>query len=159
MWAWLVKNSEVLEGTGALVTALAALAALIIIPLQIGAAEKIQQRQAARDLYRGLVTISIERPALVNSNYCSLSKPDDVTAYAAYIEYILYTAEQLMASDGASWRAPLLGLMDDHSEYFCAQTELAGYDASVSAMISELRSVCPEVPNCTGPAVDKAAAP
>lgn len=151
MWHWFKSHSEALQALGALVTALAALAALVVIPLQIRAAEAIQQRQAAREMYRNLVALTIERPALVNSEYCDLRQPDQITAFSAYVEFLLYTAEQLMATDPTSWRSPLLGMMEEHITFFCADDDWQTYERAVQDLIEHLRQSCPPVPVCTAP--------
>lgn len=152
MWKWLRTNSEVFHALGAGATALAALAALIIIPLQIAAAEQIQLRQTARDMYRGFIAISIERPALANAEFCALKSADEQTAYEAYIEYMLYTTEQLMATNPQDWRGPMLGLMEDHRDFFCSITDWNGHDDAILEMIAEVRAACPAVPACAAPA-------
>ncbi len=149
MWNWLDKNTNALQGLGAMVTALAALAALIIIPLQINAAEQIQQRQTAREMYRGFVQITLERPALASADYCALKTGDEVTAYGAYMEYMLYTGEQLMLAAAADWSGTLLDLFGGHRSYFCAQDDWAGYDPAIQALIAQVRLDCPAAPGCT----------
>lgn len=149
MWTWLDKNTNALQGLGAVITALAALAALIIIPLQINAAEKIQRRQAARDLYRGLIAMTIERPALATADYCTIAGADAVTAYTSFVELMLYTGEQVMAVHPEDWRDPLMAMLADHRNYFCASDDWAGHDAAIQQIIYDLRASCPAPALCT----------
>ncbi len=151
MWQWLKAHSDAVQALGALITALAAITAVIVIPLQIRAAEAIQQRQAAREMYRNLIALTIERPALANSAYCDLRQPDEITAFSAYIEFILYTAEQLLATNPEEWRGPLHAMLGEHRDFFCAGSDWHSYDLAVQQIIADLRQFCPPVPVCTVP--------
>ncbi len=148
MWSWMDENSDALQGLGAVVTSLAALAAIIIIPLQIEASENIQQRQAARDMYRGFVQLTLERPKLANSDYCELTDPDEATAYASYMEYMMYTAEQLIKASAEDWTSTMQELFALHSQYFCAQEGWDGYNAEINALIDTVRENCDLPPDC-----------
>jgi hypothetical protein len=148
-WKWLGDHTNALQGLGAVVTAAAALAALVIIPLQISAAEQIQLRQTARDMYRGFVQLTLERPALANADYCALKTPEEVTAYESYIEFLLYTAEHNLRVAEGDWRGPLLATMRDHLPFFCAFEEWDFHSPEVVSLIAEIQTLCPATPACT----------
>lgn len=148
MWDWLRRHSGALQGLGALVTALAALAALVIIPLQIRAAEQIQMRQTTRDMYRGFVLLGIERPNLASAEFCDQKTTTDITAYVSYMEFMLYTGEQMMATSPAEWEGTLAELLAMHQDYFCASDDWFGYSTAVQGLISDLRQTCPAQPAC-----------
>ncbi|MDZ7906265.1 MAG: hypothetical protein U5N55_11210 [Cypionkella sp.] len=151
LWKWLDDHSHALQGLGAGVTAAAALVALVIIPWQIRAAEQIQLRQAARDMYRGFVQLTLERPAIANADYCALKTADDVTAYESYMEFFLYTAEHNMLVAPDDWRAPLMATMTRHKSFFCAFTEWDWHEDVVQEMIFELRKGCSLPAPCAQP--------
>jgi hypothetical protein len=148
MWKWLRHNVEPLQGMGAIVTALAAMTALVVIPLQIRAADNIQMRQTARDMYRGFLQLTLERPALANSDFCTATLPDEAIAYSAYMEYMLYTGEQLMITAPEDWASTLQGLMEGHANYFCAQTDWSGYHLAIQELILTVKADCPSPPEC-----------
>ncbi len=99
---WLARHSPALQALGNLVTALVAVAALIGVKLQVDTAYSVQREQSAKEIYREFLNISITNPDLAQPNYCSLSKSPRAPAYDAYVEYLLYTAEQVMQTN-ADW--------------------------------------------------------
>ena len=86
MWRWIKANAAALEATGALLTAFVALAALIGVKLQIDAGERIQKAQAAREIYREYLNITIQNPKLSIAKYCTIDSAKDRAAYETYVE-------------------------------------------------------------------------
>ncbi len=148
MWEWLGHHANKLEGIGAIVTALAALAALVVIPLQLQTAERIQRDQTAREIYREFLNLTVQKPELVATNYCALADDKQHVAYEAYVEYLLYTAEQMIAS-GAEWREPMASYLLDHLPYICAKTDWDKQSDGVFDLVMDLQKNCPSVPACT----------
>ncbi len=148
MWNWLRKNSEPLEGLAAAITAVAALTALIVIPWQIRAADDITRAQTAREIYREFVGLTVQKPELANANFCTIKDDNTRTAYAAYMEYMLYTAEQVMDTEPGDWRGPMTGYLEDHMPFLCAFPDWDTHAESVTGIITELRADCAEVPSC-----------
>ena len=109
MLGWLGRNAEPLGAIGAIATAFAALSALIIIPVQIGEADRIQRDQTAREIYREFLNLTVQKPELAQADFCTMSDAKDIAAYGAYVEYALYTAEQMVASS-PDWRAPMAAI-------------------------------------------------
>ena len=93
---WLTRNAEPLEAVGAIATAFAALTALVVIPYQVAQADRIQRDQTAREIYREFLSLTVQKPELANADYCAMKDPKEQTAYAAYVEYLLYTSEQMI---------------------------------------------------------------
>ena len=104
MLGWLRRNAEPLGAIGAIATAFAALSALIIIPVQIGEADRIQRDQTAREIYREFLNLTVQKPELAQADFCTMYDAKDIAAYGAYVEYALYTAEQMVGSS-PDWRA------------------------------------------------------
>ena len=119
MKAWLARNAEALEAVGAIATAFAALTALVVIPYQVAQADRIQRDQTAREIYREFLNLTVQKPELANADFCALTVPDQITAYSAYVEYLLYTAEQMVATS-PDWRVPMAGYLKDHATYLCS---------------------------------------
>lgn len=89
---WLTRNADPLEAVGVRATAFAALTALVVIPCQMAQADRIQRDQAAREIYREFLNLTVQKPDLATADYCALKDPNQTTAYAAYVEYLLYTS-------------------------------------------------------------------
>ena len=95
---WLNRNASAIEALGTITTALVALAVLIAIPWQIRASAALQAEQSARDIYREFVALSVNKPGFADPDYCAIkTDPLRLTAYSYYMEYLLYTAEQVTA--------------------------------------------------------------
>ena len=93
---WLRRNAEPLGAIGAIATAFAALSALIIIPVQLAETDRIQRDQTAREIYREFLNLTVQKPELAQADFCTMSDPKEIAAYGAYVEYALYTAEQMV---------------------------------------------------------------
>lgn len=148
MWTWLRKNSEPLEGLAAAITAIAALIALIVIPWQIAAADRITRAQTAREIYREFVGLTVQKPELANADFCAIKDANTKTAYTAYMEYMLYTAEQVMDTNPEDWRGPMTAYLQDHMPFLCAFPGWDQHAESVAGIIAELRLGCAEVQSC-----------
>ena len=145
---WLHRNAPAIEAAAAGVTALVALAALIAIPWQIRATAELQAEQSARDIYREYVALSVNKPQFAAPDYCGLrSRHEDWTAYQYYIEYLLYTAEQV-TSVSHEWAPVVAGHLETHQEFFCAEPEWNADTPLVSALIAQQRTQCGPVTIC-----------
>lgn len=130
---------------GAIATAFAALTALVVIPYQASVADRIQRDQTAREIYREFLNLTVQKPELATADYCTLKEPDQIAAYSAYVDYLLYTAEQMIATS-PEWRGPMSGYMGAHTDYLCSaavQTEPAAQE-----IMSEIGLLCPTAPSC-----------
>lgn len=119
MWKWTTKNAEGLEALAAMIMALTAIVAIIGVKLQIDAAATQQNAQSAREYYRGLLEITLNKPEMATFDHCTAHSPEERAAYAHYIEYVLYTAEQTISLDD-DWVSPLTVLIEPHRGYICA---------------------------------------
>lgn len=140
MLGWLGRNAEPLGAIGAIATAFAALSALIIISVQIGEADRIQRDQTAREIYREFLNLTVQKPELAQADFCTMSDAKDIAAYGAYVEYALYTAEQMVASS-PDWRAPMAGYLDDHLPYLC-DPEGLGAREGVEDVLEDVDLAC-----------------
>lgn len=149
MGDWLRKNAEAVQAVGAVLTVLLALAALLGVKWQVDGAERIQREQSARDIYREFLSLSVANPDLAEPAFCALEASPKAPAYGAYLDYLLYAAEQSMALDPDL--EPLFsGYLTQHKSALCGLTpdQLALYEPGVAALISTVRGGCTDVPAC-----------
>lgn len=116
---WLVRQSVSIQALCALATALVALVALVAIPWQLRATVTLQAEQSARDIYREFVALSVSKPEFSAPDYCVLSQNTrSLTAYSYYIEYLLYTAEQVTGAS-EEWTPLMQSHLSWHAASIC----------------------------------------
>jgi hypothetical protein len=143
---WLKRNSEALAAVGGIATAFAALTALIIIPYQVAQSDRIQRDQTAREIYREFLNLTVQKPDLANADYCAITDVGQKTAYAAYVEYLVYTAEQ-MVDTSPGWRKPMASYLEDHIVYLCSP-DVWDANGDVAALMADLGLDCEAQPRC-----------
>lgn len=148
MWNWLARNSEQLGGLGAIVTALAAIVAIIVIPLQIRSADVIQQDQTAREIYREFLNLTVQKPEVASADYCAIKDDAGLAAYEAYVDYLLYTTEQMMALS-PDWQDTMASYLSGHMSYLCADEHWQQNTEGVVDILQELRENCSAVQSCS----------
>lgn len=142
---WLIRNAEPIQALGALATALAALTALVVIPYQVAQADRIQRDQTAREIYREFLNLTVQKPELASADFCTLKDANQTTAYAAYVDYLLYTAEQ-MIDTSPEWRGPMATYLDDHLAYLCSK---AAQSPDIQDLMAELAMECTPQNSCS----------
>lgn len=143
---WLIRNSEALQAVGAMATAIAALTALVVIPYQVSQADRIQRDQTAREIYREFLNLTVQKPDLANADYCALTDEGQKTAYTAYVEYLVYTAEQMIETS-TDWLAPMASYLEDHMAYLCSP-DAGDPNGDVAALMADLALVCEAPTSC-----------
>ena len=145
---WLERHSKALQALSAIVMAVVAVAALAGVKYQIDASYRVQREQSAKEIYREFLNISIANPDFAAPDYCALRRTPRRAAYEAYAEYLLYTAEQVIAMDGA-WAATFDEQLKTHAAYICAEPDLIGYSDDVEALVKRFRTAnCAAAPAC-----------
>lgn len=147
MWNWLRRNAEPLEAVGALVTAAAALVAIVVIPWQISEADRIGRDQTAREIYREFLNLTAQKPEVAAANYCALPDGPQAVAYTAYVEYLLYTTEQMIDTD-PTWRGPMESYLSDHMPYLCTNEDWSSLSEDVYQIVLGLKAGCGQVTAC-----------
>ena len=122
---WLRENSEVIEALGTLLTAFVAAAALIGVKIQIDSSAKVAEAQSAREIYRDFLELSIANPDLADPGQCPAFTPARSIAYTYYLEYMLYTAEQVTQMD-AEWQSTFDNTFEEHLDALCASNDWSG---------------------------------
>lgn len=147
MLAWLNRHSAALEALGGIATAFAALTALIVIPYQVAQSDRIQRDQTAREIYCEFLNLTVQKPELANADYCALKDANQTTACAAYVECLLYTAEQ-MIDTSPDWRAPMASYLKDHMPYLCSTGIRDAQSPDIRDLVAELALTCEAKHRC-----------
>ena len=132
MWNWFSKHAQAF---GALFSA----AALFGILFQVYAADRAQRAQSARDIYREFVALTINKPELVSFEWSADAPDKDRIAYEAYVEYLLYTSEQVIAIS-PEWQQTMTGWFENHTTYLCTFTDLGAYTPEVQTLITGIKA-------------------
>jgi hypothetical protein len=147
--SWLKQNAEAVEAGAAVVTALVAVLALAGVVYQVAASDTQARAQSAREIYREFVALSVNKPALAAPDYCTIADtPQTHTAYRFYVEYLLYTAEQVLSND-ESWAPVFAGHLSHHEQFFCGNPEWSGDIAAVATLIAQTKQSCASLPPCS----------
>jgi hypothetical protein len=132
MWSWFSKHAQAFA---ALFSAFAILGVLY----QVSAGERAQREQSARDIYREFVALTINKPELATFQWSAGLPEKDRAAYEAYMDYMLYTSEQVIGVD-AEWTSPMRNWLENHSAYLCALSDDAAYTPEVRTLIDDIKS-------------------
>jgi hypothetical protein len=135
----LQEYAPAIQAACAIITALLTLAAVVGVKLQIDASARQQREQSARDIYREYLNLSISRPELADPDYCKLMSGPQQEAYMSYVEYLIYTSEQLLASD-PEWESGLSIRLNDHRQQLCQIEDWSPYTPSVQGMMTRFQA-------------------
>jgi hypothetical protein len=136
VWNWINRNGQAL-------TAFASMLALLGVLYQVHASEQAQRAQSARDIYREFVALTVNRPELALTVWSDTLPPERRAAYEAYVDYLLYASEQVIAVD-AEWTGPMGGWLEDHAAFLCARDDMSAYTPAVQALIASVKAgSCP----------------
>lgn len=139
---WFDRHGKAIQAFSAIVTALIALAALIGVKVQIDSAARTQQEQSARDIYREFLNLSISKPELAEPDYCAIKGGPQEASYKNYVDYLLYTSEQMLAVS-PDWEGALSEHLTAHAQYLCGVVDWSDYPGNVQKMIGRVKSkVC-----------------
>lgn len=146
---WIARNGAIVQIVTAIAAVLVAISAVVAVKFQIDAAAQVQREQSARDIYREYLNLSISRPELASPDYCAIRNGPQEIAYRNYVDYLLYTSEQMLAVS-PDWEAALAEHMEPHAAFICGVTSWAKYPESVQAMVARARPrLCqPAPPPC-----------
>lgn len=146
---WLSRNAQSIEAVAAAITAIAAVAALIGIQVQLDGADRVQRMQSAREAYRSHLALAAASPLFAQpKDACELIASDQGGAYAAFVDHLLYSAEQMLAvSEG--WDRTFLGELDNHRDYLCSQGAPQGETVDTERLLAQFRkTACDAAPSC-----------
>lgn len=144
---WLEQNNKAIQAIAAIITATVAVLALVGVKLQVDASYRVQREQSAKEIYRELLNISIANPDFTGPDYCALKQTPKLAAYESYVDYVLYTAEQVIDMD-ASWSETMEQHLEAHSAYLCSR-ETEGSSPAVEALLRSFKDKnCKAVAAC-----------
>jgi hypothetical protein len=148
---FLLKHSPLIQAAGSLVTAMAAVLALVVVPWQIHSADQLQQAQSARDIYRDFLNLTVQKPELATLNLCEATQPSTQAAYEAYVSHMLYTAEQVLQVS-TEWQSTMQTQINQHRPYICSwdDAELNAFSDEVADLLKTTRQTCSQVVVCPG---------
>lgn len=135
---FLTRHAEALQALGALLTAVFAVVALVGVKFQLDASERISREAQARDIYRSFLSLSLANPRLAAPGTCPAFTGEDATQYEFYLEYALYTAEQVIDMD-PSWEGAFEQTFSEHLGWLC-EVEISGYTPEVEALVTRLQA-------------------
>ncbi len=147
--SWLSRHAQSIEAGAAVVTALVAGAALIGVKFQLDETDRLQKAQSARETYRAHLALAATLPAFAQpDDACQLIQSDRGGAYAAFVDHLLYSAEQMLeVSDG--WEDTFLSQLDVHRDYVCSADGPIGETEDTLRLISRFNDLnCPSTPTC-----------
>ncbi len=139
MKKWLESNAKALQAAAAIVTMMAAIAALVGVKIQIDANARQQREQSARDIYREYLNLSIAKPEFAHPDYCAIRGKAEENAYEDYVEYMLYTDEQILKAL-PDWQSTLQDRLVPHRALLCSENDWTGDSPEVQALISKFRA-------------------
>ena len=140
MLDWLKRIPRRLRRLGGLATAFATVTALIVIPYQVAQSDRIQRDQTAREIYREFLNLTVQKPDSPMPTL-RVDRPKQKTAYAAYVDYLLYTSEQ-MIDTSPDWRAPMASYLEDHMAYLCSEGVWDALSPDIKDLVAELALSC-----------------
>ena len=138
-----------IEALAACLTALLALVALVGVKVQLDETDRLARLQSARDTYRGHLALAITTPEFAAPiDGCALLDGPKAVSYEAFVDHLLYSAEQsLSVEDG--WDQAFLDQLAPHQAYVCSAQAPNGDTPEVTALLKRYRSEsCPAMPTC-----------
>ena len=146
---WLERNAASIEAVAATVTALVAVGALAGVFIQLNEADRMQREQSAREAYRAHLALAATLPNFAQpEDVCDLLRADNAGAYRAFVDHLLYSAEQMLVV-ADDWEPTFLEQIGPHRDYLCAVSAPIGETVETASMLSRFRQMsCPSEPTC-----------
>ncbi|MEM7256127.1 MAG: hypothetical protein AAF404_01940 [Pseudomonadota bacterium] len=146
---WVARHAASLEAVSAVMTAIIALVALVGVKYQLDAAEALQRAQSARDAYRSHLALAVAHPQFSRpDNVCELLDSDEAAAYEAFVDHLLYSAEQMLNVE-AGWNDTFLAALQDHAVYICSSADELADEESVDMLLKAFKSTqCGSITAC-----------
>ena len=140
MMNWLSKNAKSVEAIAAVITACMAIAAFIGIRYQLESADEIQRAQSARDAFRAHLALSVEHPAFtLPNNPCGLLSSPKAGAYTAFVDHLLYSAEQTLDLE-PDWKPTFKEELEPHKTYLCSADGPSGDTPRMKELLGEFEA-------------------
>lgn len=146
---WWARNAKSIEALAAVVTVFIAVAALIGAKVQLDRHDLIQREQSARDAYRAHLALATAQPQYARPvDACSLVQSAEGGAYVAFVDHLLYSAEQMLAVE-EGWSATFSERLAHHSDYLCSEFAPLIPIGEVGKLVQRFGiDSCPADPSC-----------
>ncbi|MGX9355363.1 hypothetical protein ACS3SW_09430 [Roseobacteraceae bacterium S113] len=147
--SWWGRHAESIEAAAAAVTALVAVAALVGVKLQLDANDALARAQSARDAYRAHLALAVAHPEYAAPLAgCDVMQTPQAGAYYAFVDHLLYSAEQMLEV-GEGWESTYLELLAPHEAYLCSTDGPTGDTDVTARLLAQYRvTSCPATPAC-----------
>jgi hypothetical protein len=139
MIKWLEKHGSALQALSAIGALVAVVVGIVGIRVQLNASAQMQREQSARDIYREFLNISISQPKFAAPDYCAIRGTEDETGYENYVQYMLYTSEQVLTAL-PGWETTMTDHLNDHKELLCSEADWTGDAPQVQSLINRFRA-------------------
>jgi len=146
---WLSRNAPSIEACSALVTASVAIAALIGVKVQLDETERLQKAQSAREAFRAHLALAATLPQFARpKDSCALVASTQGGSYIAFVDHLLYSAEQMLVV-GEGWDATFLIELAPHKGYLCSEPAPIGATDETASLLNDFRqNNCTDQPAC-----------
>jgi hypothetical protein len=143
------RHAPSIQSIATAVTALVAVAALVGVWFQIDANERIQQEQSARDTYRSHLALAVAHPTYAQPlNGCEMITSSEGASYQAFVDHLLYSAEQMLVT-AKGWESTFLSDLEPHADYLCATVGPVGDTVETEVLLGQFKlDACPATPVC-----------
>ncbi len=139
MIKWLEKYAPALQALSAIGALVAVVGGIVGIRVQLNASAQMQREQSARDIYREFLNISISQTKFAAPDYCAIRDTGDEAAYENYVQYMLYTSEQVLTAL-PDWESTMADHLNDHKELLCSEADWSGDTPQVQGVINRFRA-------------------
>jgi multidrug efflux pump subunit AcrB len=136
---WFDRHTKSFQAITGIVTMLIAVAALIGVKVQIDASARLQREQSARDIYREFLNLSINQSKFAAPDYCAIRGSPDEAGYENYVQYMLYTSEQVLTAL-PDWETTMADHLNDHKELLCSESDWSGDTPQAQRLINRFRA-------------------
>jgi multidrug efflux pump subunit AcrB len=139
MVKWLEKYAPALQALSAIGALVAVVGGIVGIKVQLNASAQMQREQSARDIYREFLNLSINQSKFAAPDYCAISGTADEAAYESYVQYMLYTSEQVLTAL-PGWESTMADHLNDHKELLCSEADWTGDTPQLQSLINRYRA-------------------
>jgi hypothetical protein len=143
---WLSRNAAAIEAVAASVTALTAVLAVVGVVVQLRATDATSRAQSAREAYAAHLALAVTNPDFAApADACALAASAKGGAYAAYLDHLLYAAEQMLAVEDG-WEPTFEAALHPHAAMLCnAQADTS----EMTDILADFRArICTDAPVC-----------
>jgi hypothetical protein len=146
---WLTRHATAIMAACAIITAITAVIAVAAIALQLRAADATSRAQTAREAYAAHLALAVATPAFAApDDACRLLTSGQGAAYTAYVDHLLYAAEQMVSLD-ADWDETFHTALLPHAGLICTPSDTRAEPAALTLLLQDFRAtICPDTPPC-----------